>query len=218
MHKQIECNNKQNLLSQKAARRILCHNANRIVDLNVHVQNEFQQVSATRWNHSARRTFQFVCRWARCGNLTYHNDSMAVLFVFVCIWTVIWNVHFNCCRWFTIFYQICCGFIAIKMSGKLVAVTKTITCTTTKQNMQLPLMLLLRFVALALLPKPMMSAVRMALLPLPFWPISKLVRRLKSTVRFAWHIKLRSFTVNILPLRVLSVNSGPFASSSFRYN
>lgn len=66
-----------------------------------------------------------------------------------------------------------------------------------------PLMLLLRFVAFALLPNPMISAVRMALLPLPFCPMSKFVRGLKSTVRFEWHMKLRSFTVKILPLRVL---------------
>lgn len=71
----------------------------------------------------------------------------------------------------------------------------------------LPLMLLLRFVAFALLPKPMMSAVRMALLPLPFWPTNKFVRTLKSTVRFEWHMKFRNFTVNILPLLTPKSNS-----------
>lgn len=68
-------------------------------------------------------------------------------------------------------------------------------------------MLLLRFVAFALLPKPMISAVRIALLPLPFWPTNKFVRALKSTVRFEWHMKFRNFTVNILPLRTPKSNS-----------
>lgn len=68
-------------------------------------------------------------------------------------------------------------------------------------------MLLLRFVAFALLPKPMISAVRMALLPLPFWPTNKFVRVLKSTVRFEWHMKFRNFTVKILPLRTPKSNS-----------
>lgn len=73
-------------------------------------------------------------------------------------------------------------------------------------SFKLPLILLLRFVAFALAPKPMISAVRIALLPLPFWPISKFVRGLKSTVRFEWHIKFRNFTVNIFPLRTLRFN------------
>lgn len=63
-------------------------------------------------------------------------------------------------------------------------------------------MLLLRIVALARLPRPIINAVRIALLPLPFWPINKFARRLKSTDKFSWHMKFFNLTPKIWPLRM----------------
>lgn len=48
---------------------------------------------------------------------------------------------------------------------------------------------LLRFVALADPPRPIIIAVRIPLFPEPLWPRMKLMRGCKSSSKFPWHIK-----------------------------
>lgn len=68
-------------------------------------------------------------------------------------------------------------------------------------------MLLLRFVAFADPPRPIIMAVKMQLFPDPLWPRMKFIRGLKSNLKLAWHMKFFKLMCRSFPAVISSTLS-----------
>lgn len=141
-------------------------------------------------NDTARLVLDFVGRSAFLIDSSLDDDALRVNIRSVCIGPIVGQVDGDNSgtRGTVIGYPL-----------RLTTVATHLVPSLMKELTDLP-----RLVALAFAPSATVMAVRMALLPLPLWPMMKLILGPRSICKNLWHIKLTHSTREMVPASLIA--------------